>query len=342
MAKDRASFEESAEEQRRLREQRRNPNGIPAALLLLVAVAGAALLGQRLFLLIGGDQPALQMWSTVFIAIVLQALPFLGLGVLLSGLIAAFVPDHVFERALPKRTALAVPAAGIAGAALPGCECASVPFAGRMIARGVAPPAALAFLLSAPAINPVVLVSTAVAFPQQPMMVLARFLASLVTAITLGWLWARFGRTEWLRVPRRIQAPGGSKWATFRLTLQHDFLHAGGFLVVGAMFAATFTVAIDPRWSLAVAGVPVLSVVMLAALAVVLCVCSEADAFVAASLVGFSSTAKLAFMVVGPAVDLKIVAMQTGTFGQRFAQRFAPVTFAVAVTAGLLAGEVLL
>jgi uncharacterized membrane protein YraQ (UPF0718 family) len=332
----------SVEDRRQLRERLRNPKGVPAGLLLLVAVAGAALLGQRLFLLFIGDRPAIQMWSTVFVAIVLQALPFLGLGVLLSGLIAAFVPDRVFDRALPENPALAVPIAAAAGAVLPGCECASVPFAGRMVARGIAPPAALAFLLSSPAINPVVLVATAVAFPQQPGMVLARFLASLVTAIALGWLWARFGRTAWLRAPRRIRAASGSRWATFRVTLQHDFLHAGGFLVVGAAFAATFTTTIDPGWSLRVAGVPVLSVVILAALAVVLAVCSEADAFVAASLIGFSATAKLAFMVVGPAVDLKLVAMQTGTFGHRFAQRFAPVTFLVAITASLLIGHALL
>jgi hypothetical protein len=71
-----------AEDRRLQRELRRNPKGIPAALVLLLAVTGAALLGQRLFLLLGGDRPALQMWSTVFVAIVLQALPFLSLGVL--------------------------------------------------------------------------------------------------------------------------------------------------------------------------------------------------------------------------------------------------------------------
>jgi uncharacterized membrane protein YraQ (UPF0718 family) len=315
---------------------------MPAGLLLLVAVAVSALLGQRLFLLFVGDRPAMQMWSTVFVAIVLQAVPFLGLGVLLSGIIAAFVPDRAFDRALPRNAALAVPIAGAAGAVLPGCECASVPFAGRLVARGVAPSAALAFMLSSPAINPVVLVATAVAFPQQPWIVLARFLASLGTAVTVGWVWARFGRATWFRAPRRIRAPGGSRWATFGLTLQHDFLHAGGFLVVGAAFAATFNVTINPDWTLAVAGVPVLSVLVLASLAVVLAVCSEADAFVAASLTGFSTTAKLAFMVVGPAVDIKLVAMQTGTFGHGFAQRFAPVTFIVAIVASLLVGEVLL
>ena len=103
-----------------------------------------------------------------------QATPFLVFGVMLSAVIAVFVPASFFARALPRRSSLAVPAASVAGVVLPGCECGSVPIAGALVRRGVTPAAALAFLLSAPAINPIVLASTAVAFPGQPGMVLAR------------------------------------------------------------------------------------------------------------------------------------------------------------------------
>jgi uncharacterized membrane protein YraQ (UPF0718 family) len=209
---------------------------------------------------------AIRMAGTIFLAIIVQAAPFLALGVVLSGAIAAFVPTSFWQRVLPSRPVLAVPVAGLAGAVLPGCECASVPVAGGLMARGVPPAAALAFLLSAPAINPVVLVATAVAFPHRPMMVLARFVASLITSVTMGWLWLRF----------------------------------------------------------------------------VLAVCSEADAFVAASLTGFSYTARLAFLVVGPMVDIKLIAMKSGTFGRRFAIRFAPTTFFVGVLASVLVGRWLL
>ncbi len=85
-----------------------------------------------------------------------------------------------------------------------------------------------------------------------------------------------------------------------------------------------------------------LSVLALAVLAVLLSICSEADAFVAASLSQFSLTSRLVFLVVGPMVDLKLISMQTGVFGRRFAARFAPATFVVAVTAGVAAGWVLL
>ncbi len=288
------------------------------------------------------DAPALKAATTIFVAVVMQALPFLVLGVVLSAVINAYVPPSFWQRALPSRPALAVPVAGCAGAIVPGCECASVPVSGSLMSRGVAPAAALAFLLSSPAINPVVIVSTFVAFPNNPTMAVARFATSLLVAMLMGWLWLRFGRGEWLRVPRREHPAGVSRHRVFLDSATHDFLHAGGFLVIGGLAAAALNVFVPREWLTTLADQPVLSVVALAGLAVLLSICSEADAFVAASLSEFSATALLAFMVVGPMVDMKLIALQTGTFGRRFAVRFAPATFVVAVVSSLVVGAVLL
>ncbi|WP_443333251.1 permease [Streptomyces sp. CB01883] len=313
-----------------------------AALVLAAGATAAALLVGARWL----DQPAVQAWRTVCLAITVQALPFLLLGTALSGAINAFVPADLFTRVLPKRPALAVPVAGVAGAVLPGCECASVPVADSLIRRGVTPAAAFAFLLSAPAINPVVLTATAVAFPGNPAMVAARLLASLGTAAAMGWLWLWLGKEKWLRPLVRHRHTGHrhghSRWTEFRLGFQHDFLNAGGFLVLGAMAAATFNVAVPRSVLDTFSGSTWLSVLFLAALAVLLAVCSEADAFVAASLTGFSPTARLAFLVVGPMVDLKLIALQAGTFGRAFAWRFCAATTVVAVAASALIGGVLL
>ncbi|WP_244362863.1 permease [Streptomyces aquilus] len=286
--------------------------------------------------------PVMQSWMTVFVAVTVQALPFLVLGVLLSAAIAVFVPASFFARALPKNPALAVPVAGVAGAVLPGCECASVPVAGALVRRGVTPAAALAFLLSAPAINPVVLTATAVAFPRNPEMVLGRLVAGLLVACAMGWLWLRLGRADWLRPPARASYEGRGRGAAFWGSVRHDVMHAGGFLVVGAMAAATLKAVVPQEWLRAAAGNPVVSVLALAVLAVLLSICSEADAFVAASLSQFSLTARLAFLTVGPMIDLKLFAMQAGTFGRGFALRFAPATFTLAVLVAVLTGAVLL
>jgi uncharacterized membrane protein YraQ (UPF0718 family) len=216
-----------------------------------------------------------------------------------------------------------------------------VPIAGSLIRRGVTPAAALAFLLAAPAINPIVLTATAIAFPRNPEMVVGRGVASLVVAVVMGWLWLRLGRTEWIRLPQRPDddtAKGRAFWDSCR----HDVMHAGGFLVLGAAAAATINVLVPERWLQSVAGNAALSVLALAVLAVLLSICSEADAFVAASLSEFSLTSRLVFLVVGPMVDLKLISMQTGVFGRRFASRFAPATFVAAILVGTAFGVVLL
>lgn len=283
--------------------------------------------------------PIVQTWTTVFVSVVLQAVPFLVFGVTLSAAIAVFVPREFFAKALPEHPALAVPAAAATGMVLPGCECGSVPVAGALVRKGITPAAALAFLLAAPALNPVVLAATAIAFPDRPSMVFARAAAGLAASVLMGWLWLALSRTEWIKLPEH--SPGDPRWRAFTGAAGHDLVHAGGFLVVGALAAATLNVLIPGRWLQAVADDPVLSVLALAVLAVLLSICSEADAFVAASLTQFSLTARLAFLVVGPMVDLKLFAMQAGTFGRRFAVRFAPATFVVALGCAAVTGTVL-
>ncbi|MDO5285365.1 MAG: permease [Actinomycetia bacterium] len=285
---------------------------------------------------------ALGAWATLLVGIVVQAVPFLVLGVLVSGAIAAFVPADLLARITPRSALLAVPTAGVAGMVLPGCECASVPVAQSLLRRGLSQAAALAFLLAAPAVNPVVLVATAVAFPGNPRMVWARLLASLLAVVAAGWLWLLVGGTGRMKPQQAHDHPGGSRASQFRATAVHDLVQAGGFLVVGAAVAAAVKVLV-PVGVLSLVGENLwLAVVLMALLAVVLSLCSEADAFVVASFSTVSPTAQLVFLVVGPMVDIKLFAMQSGAFGVRFASRFMPLTLACCVASAVLVGSLLL
>jgi uncharacterized protein len=299
--------------------------------VLAIAAGAHGIVGHAL-----GD-PRLQQWSTIFIAITVQALPFLVLGTLVSGAVSTMVSPRLLARVLGRRPIVSVPLAALAGAALPGCECASVPVAGRLTQRGVPGSAALAFMLAAPAVNPVVLVATAVAFPGRPAMVGARFTGSLIAAVVMGLLWSRLDpRGALLRVTSQIPDEGGGVRALAGVA-RVDFLHAAGWLVVGAAAAASLQVFVPKVWLNDIATHKLLALPVLGAFAVALSICSEADAFVAASLRQFSLSARLVFLVVGPAIDLKLAAMQWGTFGRRFAVRFGPLTFLVAVASGSLA-----
>ena len=246
-------------------------------------------------------------------------MPFLVLGVSVSAAIAAFVPPGFLPRVLPDRPALAVPVAAVAGAALPGCECGSVPIAGRLVLAGVAARGRA----DLPALGA----------RDQPGR--ARLDGGRVPGPARGRRGARCSRACSPRPPsawsgrgsaasttcstasRRRTATSGTRLAVFVDTAQHDLLHAGGFLIVGAATAATLQTVVPRSVLDTLAGSGLLAVLALAGLAVVMAICSEADAFVAASLTQFSMTSRLAFMVVGPMVDVKLIALQAGTFGGR-------------------------
>jgi uncharacterized membrane protein YraQ (UPF0718 family) len=316
-------------------ERRRRVGSLEVLLICLIGLAASA---GAISAVIEGS-PDLRTAATVFCGVFVQALPFLVLGVLLSGLIAAFVSPERLSHWLPNRPALAVVAAGVGGVALPGCECGSVPLARRLFGPGTNGAAALTFMLSAPAINPVVLVATAVAFPGQPAMVAARCVASLATAVVMGLLWSRFGRAEWVtRTLPEPPAQDASRWTVFSEAARHDFLQAASYLVLGAGAAAALRVLVPARVFEHVAGHLLIGVLTMALLAVVLALCSEADAFVAASLTMLPPVPKLVFLVVGPAIDVKLAAMQAGMFGRPFAVRFGPVTFLVATVIATLVG----
>lgn len=294
--------------------------------LLAVAVFAGGLRGMVV------DNAKLVTAATVFCGVFVQALPFLALGVVISGLVATYITPELLARRLPRRTGAAVLVAGVSGAALPGCECGSVPIARRLFGDGTNGAAALTFMLAAPAINPIVLVSTAVAFPGKPELVAARCAASLLTAVAMGAAWARWGRGRWIsRKLPKMHHDNASRWTQFSEAARHDFLQAASYLVVGALAAAALHVLVPPQMYEALAGQLILGILTMAVLAVVLSLCSEADAFVAASMTMLPLLPRLVFLVVGPAVDLKLIAMQTGMFGRAFALRFAPATFAVAV-----------
>ena len=128
----------------------------------------------------------------------------------------------------------------------------------------------------------------------------------------------------------------------FAEAARHDFLAAASYLVLGAAAAAALHVVV-PRWIFDdLAAHLILGVVVMAALAVVLALCSEADAFVAASMTMVPLLPRLVFLVVGPAVDVKLFAMQAGMFGRAFAARFAPATFLVAVASACAVGLLVL
>jgi uncharacterized protein len=316
---------------------RTSRQGIPTATALaaLTAVVGLAVAGRAAGL---GEVDEIETFVLIFSSIVVEALPFILLGALVSAAIAVYVPNRFFERIAGLPVGLQVPGAALGGLAFPVCECGSVPVARRLILRGVHPAAGIAFMLSSPVMNPIVLASTWVAYSGRGLgleMVLGRAGFGLLLAALIGIVIGRTGAGGLLR-PRRQdvsahhdhdhdhgQDQGGEvpRREQFLEHLATDFLFMGKFIVLGAALAAVMQTLIPQDIVSGVADSTLLAPLALMGLAFMLSLCSEADAFVGVSFTAFTPGSQLAFLVFGPMIDTKLTLLYGATFRGRFALR---------------------
>jgi hypothetical protein len=261
----------------------------------------------------------------VFSSLLIEAVPFVLIGALASAAIEVFVPSSAFERLARLPKPLQLPAAGIAGVAFPVCECGSVPVARRLAAKGLMPSAAVTFMLAAPVVNPVVIASTFVAYNGRStvwVMVIGRFLLGLVVAIAVGWVVGNRSKEELLK-PRpedqvAMEHEDEPRWQRFFGHMGGDFLFMGRFLLLGATISAAVQTFVPQNIVNGVASLPIISLLAMMGLAFFLSLCSESDAFVAASFVQFGVGAQLAFLVFGPMMDMKLGALYVGTYNKGF------------------------
>jgi uncharacterized membrane protein YraQ (UPF0718 family) len=284
-------------------------------------------------------------YLVIFGSLLVQALPFVMLGALAASLVEVLVPIGTLERLGGLPRPLQLPAAALAGLVFPICECGSVPVARRLAQRGLMPSAAVTFMLAAPVINPVVVASTVVAYRGRSTMwtmVGGRFVLGMLVAVAVGWVIGDRSKDGLLKPnpdeghghPTELARPE-ARWRRFFVHLGDDFLFMGRYLILGATVAAAIQTFLPASLLTGVAGTPILSIVVMMALAAALSLCSESDAFIAASFVQFGPSSQLAFLVFGPMVDLKLIALYGGTFRRGFV-RVVVASVAAATLAGTL------
>ncbi|MCP9794661.1 permease [Synechococcus lacustris] len=309
------------------------------------------------------------VWA-VFQGLLLEALPFLLIGVAISSLARALDPSGHWLQKLPKGALLGPMSGALLGFALPACECGNVPVARRLLAVGAPLGTAFGFLFAAPVLNPVVLLSTWAAFPDKPWLLLLRPAGSVVIALVLSGLLQLISESKLLNsellAERRLSQPLAAVSLLERSTgligqplaalatdpkasvqtkpaglLSHgvnEFLELGSLLVLGCAVAALIQTLIPRDLFLALGQAPTLSVVSLMLLALVVSVCSSVDAFLA---LGFADQvtpgALLAFLLLGPVIDLKSVSL----LGRVFTWRAMGLVLAGVSLTVLLMGQAL-
>ncbi|MBQ9918637.1 MAG: permease [Microbacterium sp.] len=261
---------------------------------------------------------------TLALSVLIESLPFVVLGVLLSIIVQVWVPPGAIERWMPRAPWARRAVLSLLGMLIPVCECGNVPFARGLLMRGFRVSDTLTFLVAAPIVNPIVIISTHAAFGFSDGILVARLIGGFLIANLIGWLYSRHPDPDKLLTERFletceivVQERGGRgrrSLAQFVVELR-SVMPA---LIIGSMVAGAVQVLIPRSALLAIGSDPALSIAAMMVLAVVVSLCSNVDAFFALSFAStFTPGSIVAFLVVGPVVDLKMYALLRTTFTTR-------------------------
>jgi uncharacterized membrane protein YraQ (UPF0718 family) len=284
---------------------------------------------------------------STFASIIYEAMPFVVLGVVIAGLLEEFVPQQALARVIPRSRPLAIALGGVLGMVFPMCECGIIVVMKRLLRKGLPLSVCISYVLAGPIINVVVMGSTYVAFDKVndyifggPLnVVLLRvglgYVVAIVTALIVEWQESRVGTFGLLRpsVTRGLKtataadeedaAKGPRTWGerinNITQTALNDFIDIMAFLVLGALLAAGGRYLLtETRLDQVLQENVVLAILLMMAIAILFCLCSEADAFVAANFDPiWPPASKLAFLVLGPMLDIKLYLMYTSVFRTR-------------------------
>ncbi len=274
-----------------------------------------------------------------FLAVFYEAMPFIVLGSVISGVLEEMVPQQLITRFVPKNRKLAIGMSALLGIVFPMCECGIVPVMRRLLRKGLPLSCCVAYMLAGPIINVVVFWSTWVAFNQHVggyyiigLRMGLGYLVAVGTALVVDRLHKKYGDSlltdtakpkSSLPIMGEDDEPGKKKPWMERLgniteTALTDFVDITVFLSLGAVMASLSKQFITPGtiedWSM---NYPIVAILAMMGLAIVMCLCSEADAFVAASFTSMHPSAKVAFLVLGPMLDFKLYMMFTRVFRPR-------------------------
>ena len=265
--------------------------------------------------------------NTIFLSILIEAIPFVLIGVLIAGFIQIFITEDHIRAWIPKNKFLAVLMSCVVGAAFPACECGIVPIVRRLIGKGVPLYAGVGFLLTGPLINPIVILSTYMAFGNDMEMAMLRMWVGFAAALAIALVVSVLFKSNQLKNAKEIQR---SKTKVKKQPLvprisemfKHsidEFFDMSKYLIAGAFVAAFLQTYVSTQSLLQLGNTQVQSTLVMMALAFVLSLCSEADAFIGASFRNvFPTTSILAFLVYGPMIDLKNTIMLLSVFKARF------------------------
>ena len=293
---------------------------------LVLGLAGlAVIVGGRVST---GDQTAgalpdaTQDALTLAFSVLIESLPFIILGITLSVLVQVWLPDTLLLRILPKNAFLRRAVVSLLGMFLPVCECGNVPLARGLVSKGYTVSDSMTFLLAAPIINPVTIITTHQAFGFDDGVLVARLVGAFLIANLLGWLFSLHPNPMSLLTPAFEKScqvtPGGVQPGKTQRSIDL-FVRESSVLVpaliIGSLGAGFIQVVVSRDTLVSLGSDPLWSVVAMMILAFVISICANVDAFF---ILPFATTflpgSIVAFLLLGPIIDIKMLALLRTTY----------------------------
>ncbi|HFI0176501.1 TPA: permease [Streptococcus suis] len=284
--------------------------------------------------------------GAIFLSIIIEALPFVLIGSLISGFIEVFITPEKVLSILPKNKVLAILFGTFIGFIFPSCECGIVPIVHRLLEKKVPNYTAIPFLVTAPIINPIVLFATYTAFGNSVLFALYRVLGAILVSVIVGIILGFYVKEPILKECQISQHHHDysqkTNWQKVGFGLIHaidEFFDTGRYLVFGCLFASLVQVYIPTAVLTTIGHNPLSAILLMMLLAFLLSLCSEADAFIGASLLSsFGFAPVMAFLVIGPMVDVKNLLMMKHYFTGKFIIRFIAMISIIILGYSLILG----
>lgn len=308
------------------------------ALLFLVRISGNYLFPSTL-------PNRLQDFLTLSMSVIIEALPFVLLGITLSILIQVWLPQSVFFKLVPKRKIPRRLVLSCLGIFLPVCECGNVPLARGLMVRGLTLGDSVTFLLAAPIINPITIITTHQAFGGDNTILIARLLGGFLIANIVGWIIDGYKNPEELLTKEfAATCEAGHEHASNsrgKLTQSLSLFKKESNTIVPALFIGGFVAGlvqvVVPRDILVSLGSNViLSIVAMMLLAFIVSICANVDAFFALAFANtFTAGSLVTFLIFGPIIDIKMLNLMRTTYKKRVLAIITSVTILVSGVIGL-------
>lgn len=277
----------------------------------------------------------LNKFYTVFISILIEGIPFILIGSFVSALIQIYVSKEFIIKVFPHNIFLSCIIAAFAGIVFPICDCGTIPVVKGFIRKKVPTAACITFLLSAPIVNPIAIISTMYAFQDMKSVVIYRIFSGIIIAILIGLIMHFFTRdnpnilktnTDPLSCECSICSDSYEDSKASIDTLRNIFFHTsdeffniGKFMIMGAFISSIFQTIVSFDRNLYFPNDNRTSLLIMILLAFLLSVCSTSDAFIAKGFLKlFSLNSVMGFLVVGPMLDIKNTLMLFGNFKKTF------------------------